>query len=75
MTIQELALKIYKYCVANYNNGYDVWVECEGVEGIEQELADSGHTTFAQWHRVAKVLVDIRADRQADADHYREEAF
>jgi hypothetical protein len=69
---QELAKRIHAYCVEHYEQGYDVYVECYGVSGIEDTLREDNHTTFAQWHKIAAAVVDVRADRQADADHQQE---
>ena len=69
MNIQELAEKIHAYCVTHYEDGYDYVVECQGVSGIVEELKENSWTTFAQWHRIARGVVDVRQDRMADAAH------
>lgn len=63
-----LAPAIYKYAEDHYNDGgWDVIVECWDLDMIEEYLIKRGSRTFAEAVEAMKDLVDVWADRQADA--------
>jgi hypothetical protein len=69
MSYRSVAEDIYAHAVAHYNDGgWDVIVECYGVEGLVQFLLKTPlpRSDRECWELVES-LVDIWADRQADA--------
>lgn len=73
MTIQELVEALKKHALENYEKGgWDVIVECYSDEEIAVDLRDAKATTLEEAIAAFKDLVDVWADRQADADSYRE---
>lgn len=63
--LPQTAAEIYQHAVDHYNDGgWDVIVECWTVEEIQEKITEMG--LVKAWLLI-KDLVDIWADRQADA--------
>jgi hypothetical protein len=66
---ETLVAQVKRHALANYSNGgWDVIVECWGDDDIRAAIGDAA-TLERAIARMAEV-VDVYADRQADADHY-----
>ena len=63
--LPQTAAEIYQYAVDHYNDGgWDVIVECWGLPEIQSTIDE--HGLAGGWALILD-LVDIWADRQADA--------
>jgi hypothetical protein len=73
MTHNELVEALKKYALDHYcDGGWDVIVECYGNAEISEILTEDKCQTLEDAIKSFEPLVDIWADRQADARYYRE---
>lgn len=74
----KLATKIealQAFCHDNYNQGYDVFVECYDIGEWADHLTNEDGTirTMAQAKADLRAIIEYRRDQQAEADTYRED--
>jgi len=72
------------YALVRYEEGYDIFVECYGTEEWDEFFAptrfggkaiDAGVATIDEAIAEMAYIVDLFADKRADAAHYKSEGY
>jgi|2_EtaG_2_1085320.scaffolds.fasta_scaffold15097_5 hypothetical protein len=64
----QLAMRLKAHALANYEDGWDTFVECCTDEDYLEFVGDK--TTWEATFNLAKTVNEVIADRRADAKHY-----